>query len=142
MTTTTIATAPSLLRLALRTDAVVSGVNGAAYLLVAGPLSGLLGLPAGVLRPVGLFLLLYAGAVWLVGERPAVPAVRTVIIGNLLWTAGSLAVVAADLGTPSTIGAVWLVLQAAVVAGFALVQIAGLRRETAVSGRSGRSARA
>ena len=125
---TTTATAPSLLRLALRTDAVVSGLNGAAYLFVAGPLSDLLGLPAGVLRGVGVFLVVFAAAVWLVGDRPAGPAVRTVIAGNLLWTAGSLAVVATDLGTPTTIGAVWLVLQALVVAAFAVLQVAGLRR--------------
>jgi hypothetical protein len=134
MTTTTLP-APTLLRVALRADAVVSGLNGAAYLLLAGPLADLLGLSAGVLRGVGIFLLAYAAAVWLVGDRPAAPAVRAVIAGNLLWTAGSLAVVAADLGTPTTIGAVWLVLQAAVVAGFAVLQIAGLRRSAGVSDR-------
>ena len=134
MTTTTTA-APSLLRLALRLDAVVSGLNGAAYLLLAGPLADLLGLSAGVLRGLGVFLLVFAAAVWLVGDRPAPPAVRAVVTGNLLWTAGSIAVVVADLGSPSTIGAVWLVLQAAVVAGFAVLQIAGLRRSAAVSDR-------
>lgn len=132
--TTTTTPAPSLLRLALRVDAVVSGLNGAAYLLLAGPLSDLLGLSAGVLRAVGIFLLVYAAAVWLVGDRPASPAVRAVITGNLLWTVGSLAAVATDLGTPTTIGAVWLVLQAVVVAAFAVLQLAGLRR-SAVSGR-------
>jgi hypothetical protein len=133
MTTNTLP-ALSLLRLALRADAVVSGLNGAAYLVIAGPLSDLLGLPAGVLRGLGVFLLVYAAAVWLVGERPVVPAVRAVITGNLVWTAGSLVVVATDLGSPTTIGAVWLVLQAVVVAGFAVLQLAGLRRTGAVSG--------
>jgi hypothetical protein len=132
--TTTTAPAPSLLRLALRTDAVVSGLNGAAYLLLAGPLSDLLGLPVGALRGVGAFLLVFASAVWLVGDRPVGTAVRTVATGNLLWTVGSIAVVAADIGTPTAIGAVWLVLQAIVVAGFALLQFAGLRRATAVTG--------
>jgi hypothetical protein len=140
MTTTTTA-ARSLLRLALRLDAVVSGLNGAAYLLLAGPLSDLLGLSAGVLRGVGVFLLVYGAAVWLVGDRPATPAVRAVITGNLLWTAGSIAVVVADLGTPTTVGAAWLVLQAVVVAGFAALQIAGLRRRSLVSGRSTPSGR-
>jgi hypothetical protein len=129
--TTTTAPAPSLLRLALRTDAVVSGFNGAAYLLLAGPLADLLGLPTGVLPGVGLFLLAFAAAVWLVGERPARAAVRNVVAGNLLWTAGSIAVVVADLGTPTTLGAVWLLLQAVVIAGFAVLQIVGLRRATA-----------
>jgi hypothetical protein len=53
------------------------------------------------------------------------------LAGNLLWTAGSIAVVAADVGTPTTIGAVWLVLQAVVVGGFAALQIVGLRRPAA-----------
>ena len=132
--TTTTAPAPSLLRLALRADAVVSGLNGAAYLLLTGSLSDLLGLSAGVLRAVGVFLLVYAAAVWLVSDRPAAPAVRVVITGNLIWSAGSIAVVATDLGTPTTIGAVWLVLQAIVVAGFAVLQLVGLRRATAVGG--------
>ena len=126
MTTTT--GSPTLLRLVLRVDAFVSGLNGAAYLLVAGPLSDLLGLPAGALRAVGVFLLVFAAAVWSVGDRPTAPAVRIVVTGNLLWTAGSLVVVAVDLGTPTTVGAVWLVLQAVVVATFALLQAAGLRR--------------
>jgi hypothetical protein len=126
--TTTTASAPSLLRLALRADAVVTGVNGAAYLLLAGPLSDLLGPPAGVLRGIGIFLLAFAAAVWLVADRPAAPAVRVVITGNLLWAAGSIAVVVVGLGSLTTIGAVWTVLQAVVVAGFAVLQTAGLRR--------------
>jgi hypothetical protein len=131
MTTNTIP-APSLLRLALRADSVVTGLNGAAYLLLAGPLSDLLGPPAGVLRGVGVFLLVFAAAVWPTADRPAVPAVRAVIAGNLLWAAGSIAVVVVGAGDPTTIGAVWIVLQAAVVAAFALLQLTGLRR--AISG--------
>ena len=126
--TTTTAPAPSLLRLALRTDAVVSGLNGAAYLLLAGPLADLLGPSTAVLRAVGIFLLAFDAAVWLIGDRPAAPAVRVVITGNLLWTAASILVVASGLGTFTTVGAVWTVLQAVVVAGFAVLQTAGLRR--------------
>jgi hypothetical protein len=71
--------------------------------------------------------------VWLVGDRPVAAAVRIVVAGNLLWTAASVAVAAGD-GTLTTIGTVWVVLQALVVAGFAVLQFAGLRRATAVSG--------
>jgi hypothetical protein len=133
MTTNTLA-APSLLRFALRSDAVVSGLNGAAYLLLAGPLADLLGFPDAALRAVGVFLLVFAAAVWLVGERPVPSAVRAVVAANALWSVGSIVVVIADLATPTTIGAVWLVLQALVVAGFAILQLAGLRRRAAVSG--------
>ena len=123
-------TRPDLLRLALRLDAVVTGVNGAAYLLAASVLDDLLGLPAGLLRSGGVFLLLFAAVVWLLGARPAIstPAVRAVIALNVLWSVGSVVAVVGDAGSPSTVGAVWLVVQALVVAAFAALQLAGLRR--------------
>jgi len=131
--TTTRSTAPpDLLRLALRLDAAVTGLNGAAYLLAAPLLDDLLGLPAGLLRGTGVFLLAYAGAVWLVGARPrpSTAAVRTVIGLNALWAVGSIVAVLTDAGTPTTVGAAWIVLQAVVVAAFAGPQIAGLRRRS------------
>jgi hypothetical protein len=120
----------SRLRLALRADAVVTGVNGVAYLAAAPVLEDLLGLSGGLLRGVGAFLLVYAAAVWLVGagRRISTAAVETVIAANVLWAVGSVVAVATDLGSPTTVGAVWLVLQAVVVAGFAAAQLAGLRR--------------
>ena len=117
-----------LLRSSLKLDAAVTGANGAAYLLAAPLLADLLGLPAGWLRGVGAFLLLFGVAVWAVAARPARTAVEAVVAANALWVAGSVAVVLAGLGSPTTIGAVWLVLQAAVVAAFAVLQAAGLRR--------------
>jgi hypothetical protein len=120
----------SLLRLALRLDAVVTGANGAAYLTAAPLLDDLLGLPGGLLRGVGVFLLLFALAVWLVGVRPRISgaAAEAVIGANALWTIGSVVAVATGSGSPTTVGAVWLLLQALVVAGFAALQLAGLRR--------------
>ncbi|TYP86555.1 hypothetical protein [Blastococcus xanthinilyticus] len=118
-----------LLRPVLRLDALVTGANAAAYLLAAPLLDGLLGLPAGLLRGVGAFLAGYAVAVWLVAARRPIsaPAAEVVVGANVLWVVGSLAAVLTGLGSPSTVGAVWLVLQAAVVAGFAGLQVAGLR---------------
>jgi len=119
-----------LLRLALRLDAVVTGVNGAAYLLGASLLDGLLGLPTGLLRGVGAFLLVFAAAVWLVAARrqPNGAAVEAVIGANVLWAVGSVVAVVTGFGSPTTLGAGWLLLQAAVVAGFAALQVTGLRR--------------
>ncbi len=128
MTTTTAPVSRSLLRPVLRVDAVVSGVNGVAYLIAAGPLAELLGLPAEWLLGVGAFLAVFAGAVWTVGSRPPGAAVRAVVTANVLWVIGSVAVVLAGLGSPTTVGSVWLLLQAAVVAAFAAAQGAGLRR--------------
>src|SRR5215213_7839828 len=118
----------SLLRLALRLDAVVTGLNGAAYLTAARVLDDLLGLSGGLLRGVGAFLLLYAGAVWFVGARTRISAaaVEAVVVANVLWAIGTVLAVATGFGSPTTVGAVWLVLQAVVVAGFAALQLAGL----------------
>jgi hypothetical protein len=120
----------SLLRLALRLDAVVTGANGAAYLAAAPLLDDVLGLSAGPLRGVGVFLLVYGVAVWLVGTGPRISgaAVEAVVVANVLWAVGSVVAVVTDVGSPTAVGAVWLVLQAVVVAGFAALQLAGLRR--------------
>lgn len=128
-------TAPShdaMLRLGLRLDAVVTGLNGAAYLAGAALLDGVLGISTGVLRGAGGFLLAFAVAVWLVGTRPtvSVSATRVVVELNLLWAAGSPAAAVFGWGTPTTAGTVWIGLQAAVVAGFGALQWIGLRRSS------------
>jgi hypothetical protein len=116
--------------LALRLDAVVTGANGLAYLAAAGPLSDLLGLDAGFLRGIGLFLLAFTAFVWRVSARttPRPGAVRAVIAVNAAWVVGSLALAALALGSPSTAGTVWAVVQAVVVGAFAELQILALRR--------------
>jgi hypothetical protein len=126
--TTTTARSSSLLRAVLRLDALVSGVNGAAYLLAAGPLADLLGIPPDPMRGVGAFLLVYAGVVWAVASHPARPAVLGVVGANAVWAAGSVLVVVTDAFSPTTGGTVWLLLQAVVVAAFAVVQATAVRR--------------
>ncbi len=123
-------TSGSPLRLALRLDAVVTAANGLAYLAAAGPLADLLGLDAALLRAVGAFLVAFAAFVWRVGARtdPSAAAVRAVVAVNVAWVAGSLVLAAQGLGSPTTAGTVWVVLQAAVVGAFAELQLLGLRR--------------
>jgi len=127
---TTIAPRRSLLRTALTLDAGVTAANGAAYLALAGPLHDLLGLSETLLRGAGAFLLVYALAVGLLAARPRPPraGVLAVIAANALWAADSVVAALAGWGDPTTAGAVWLVLQAVVVAGFAALQVAGLAR--------------
>lgn len=112
------------LRLALKLDAVVTGVNGAAYLALAGPLEHLLGVEASLLRPIGAFLLAFAVFVSFVATRREVPraGVTAVIEANVLWVIASLAFVVIGVSSPDTAGSVWAVMQAAVVAGFAGLQ--------------------
>jgi hypothetical protein len=119
-----------LLRLALGLDAVVTGANGVAYLVAADALDGLLGLPVALQRGVGAFLVVFAALVGIAATRPVIarPAVGAVVAANLLWAAGSVVVAVLGVGSPTTAGTVWILLQAAVVAAFAAVQTAGLRR--------------
>jgi hypothetical protein len=113
------------LRIALKLDAVVTGANGAAYLVLAGPLGDLLGLAPSLLRSIGAFLLVFAGAVWLVAARPAIslPATVAVIAANALWAVGSVTFLALGASDPTTAGGIWIVLQALVVAGLAELQV-------------------
>jgi hypothetical protein len=119
----------SLLRLALKADAIVTGANGAAYLAVAGPLGDLLGLPEALLRGIGALLLAYAALVWLAGSRRTISrrAAGAVIAANAAWVIASGLAALLAWGSPSTAGTVWIVLQAVAVAGFAELQLAGLR---------------
>ena len=125
------------LRTALKLDALVTGANGAAYLVAAGPLEDLLGLSPALLRPTGAFLLLFSAAVWTVASRPQVsPSAALVVIAlNVLWAADSIAFLATGVADPTTAGAVWIVMQAVVVAGFAALQTVtrGAARNRAVA---------
>jgi hypothetical protein len=120
-----------LLRLALKLDAIVTGANGAAYLVAAGPLGDLLGLSPALLRGTGAFLVAFAAAVWLTATRRSIsrPAVYAIVAANAIWAVDSIVAAIAGWGTPDTAGTVWIVLQAIVVAGFAELQLAGLRRK-------------
>lgn len=123
-------TGDGLLRMALKLDAVVTGANGAAYVVIAGPLGDLLGMPASFLRAIGVFLVIFAAAVWATAtsDRPAPAAVIAIIALNLLWVLDSLVVLVTGAYDPTTVGAVWVALQAATVAGFAALQAAGRKR--------------
>ncbi|WP_406718507.1 hypothetical protein OHA53_30250 [Streptomyces althioticus] len=116
------------LRRLLALDAVVTGANALAYLALSGPLGRFLGIGSGLLLGLGAFLAVYAAAVGLLAARPHPPTagVRGVVEANLAWTAASFLVLALWL-SPTTEGAVWVVLQALVVGGLALVQHRALK---------------
>ncbi|MER5939832.1 hypothetical protein ABT121_21195 [Streptomyces sp. NPDC001928] len=118
----------TLLRRFLALDAVVTGANGLAYLVASGPLGRLLGVDSGLLLALGGILVAYAAAVGALASRPRPAAlpVRAVIEANLAWAGLSLVALTVWL-SPSATGAVWTVLQALVVAGFAIVQLIALK---------------
>ena len=119
----------SLLRTALTLDAVVTGANGLAYLVLAGPLSDVLGHSETLLRGVGAFPLVFAAMVAVTANRPQRGAVLAIVAANVAWAAGSVVAAIAGWGSPETAGTVWTVMQAVVVAGFAELQLIGLRSE-------------
>lgn len=120
----------TLLRVALKLDAAVSGANGAAYVVAAGPLGGVLGLSPSLLRAAGVFLVAFAAFVWLAGSRRVVSrsAVIAIVSVNVLWAVASVAAAIMGWDSPEAAGAVWIVVQALVVGGFAELQVVGLRR--------------
>ncbi|MFF6773254.1 hypothetical protein ACFY8W_06795 [Streptomyces sp. NPDC012637] len=121
----------SMVRRFLALDAVVTGANGLAYAAAPGPLGELLGIERGLLFELGLFLTVYAVGVGLLAGRPQPPArgVQAVVHTNLLWAVLSVVALAGRLD-PTTAGAVWTLLQAGTVAGFAALQWAALRAAT------------
>lgn len=119
-----------LLRRSLQLDAAASGGLGVLLAAAAALLDELLGIPAVVLVPVGGFLVAYAACLWFIGSRSQVsrPAVRVVVVGNLLWVAASVLAVVAGWWSPTTVGTAFVCAQAAAVALFAELQLTGLRR--------------
>ncbi|MFF4871244.1 hypothetical protein ACIPQA_15850 [Streptomyces sp. NPDC090109] len=112
----------------LALDAAVTGANGLAYAVASRPLGELLGIDAGPLLGLGLFLVVFAAGVGRLASRPQPPAtaVKLVVDANLLWAVLSVVALAVWL-EPTTAGLVWTPLQAAVVAGFAVLQWTALR---------------
>ncbi|MFD3410846.1 hypothetical protein [Streptomyces cyaneofuscatus] len=116
--------------MALKLDAVVTGLNGIAYLALATVLDSFFGVTTAVQYPVGAFLLLYALGVLAIGTRKEInrTGLTAVIVANVLWVVLSLVVLISGLLSPTGIGAVWIVLQSLTVGGFAALQYVGLKR--------------
>ncbi|SFQ73119.1 hypothetical protein SAMN05421810_11542 [Amycolatopsis arida] len=107
---------------------MATGALGVLLLVLVGRLDALVGIPAAVALPAGVFAAGYAVAVWLVAARPRLSpaAVTAAVVVNVLWVAHSVLFVV--VGAPTTLGTVLVLLQAAAVLGFAALQATGLRR--------------
>ncbi|UYQ65513.1 hypothetical protein [Streptomyces peucetius] len=118
----------TMLRRFLAADAVVTGANGVAYAAASGPLGRLLGVDSTLLAGLGVFLVAYGLGVGLLTARPRPPraGVTLVVDANILWSLLSVAALVLWLD-PTAAGAVWTVLQALAVAGFAVLQWSALR---------------
>jgi hypothetical protein len=117
----------------LRIDAIASGAS-AVLLLVGGQmLTDFLGIPGGLLLALGIVLLVYAVALWLVQARPPLnpAAVQAVVAVNCLWVLASLLTVVLSWLPLTELGIAFVLVQAAAVALIADLEFIGLRRATA-----------
>lgn len=107
----------------LLADAALTGVNGLAYLVLPGVLGELFGISTGLLVGIGVFLLVVAGEIAFLATRAAIPRLGVLLVAevNAAWVVGSVLFAAvADL---TTVGVLWTLAQAAVVAAFAVRQV-------------------
>ncbi|WP_314174972.1 hypothetical protein [Streptomyces winkii] len=117
-------------RLALKADGIVTGLNGLGYLALATVLEPFLGIGTSVHYAIGVFLVLYAAGVLVVGTRETInrTALGTVLVANLLWAALSVVTLFSGALSPTVAGEAWIVLQAVVVGLFAELQYVGMKR--------------
>lgn len=124
--------ASRLLTVALLLDAVATAATGMLMLLFATQLQALLHLPRWLMIGAGVFMLVYAVLIERLSRRSALPrwAVLGVIVGNALWAADCAVLAFAGILAPSTLGIAFLLVQAAIVFGFAELQYLGMKRST------------
>jgi hypothetical protein len=122
-----------LLRRAIQIDAVVSGAMALLLTFAAGMLAPLLHLPEALMLESGLFLIAYAALVGWLGTRATMPKllVLVIIVGNALWTLGSIGLLFSGAVTPNLLGQIFVAAQAIAVGVFAELQYIGLRRSAA-----------
>ncbi len=118
---------------ALLFDAVATAAMGGLLVAAAGPLSGVLGMPAGLLRWAGLVLVPFAAVLGWMGTRPRVsPGAAWAIIGcNVLWAADSAILLLSGWVNPTMLGTAFVLVQGAAVGAFAWMEHATLRRALA-----------
>lgn len=123
------------LRNALHADAAVTGA--AALLMAVGApfLSGLLGLPSGLLFWAGVALFPFVAMLVVVARRASVSKIVLVdiIAINALWVVGSFALMFSGAIAPNLLGIAFISAQAITVALFAELQFVGMRRAAAAA---------
>lgn len=119
------------LRNALLADAGMSGAAGLLMALAAGPLSGLLEVPAPLLMWAGIICIASAALMAYAGTREPVPVglAWLIVIGNVGWVAASLALVAGVI-RPNALGVAFILAQAAAVALVTKLEHDGVRRRS------------
>ena len=120
------------LRTVLAADAVSAGAMGLLLLVAPPMLLELLGLPGWLTRGAGLALLPFAAlAAWTASRAtPPRAAVWTIAVLNAAWAVESVVTVAGGFVSATPLGVAFVLVQAALVAAFAALQVAALRRSS------------
>ncbi len=124
---------PSLfLRRVLQLDAAATGATGLLLLGGTATLSSLFNLPASLLVYAGIFSVGWALTLGFVSlrERLSHGFVWTIIIANVAWVIGSVALLVSGYASPTWLGYAFVIAQALAVDIFAALQFFGLRRQT------------
>ena len=121
------------LRRVLFADAASCVGMGLFLALLAEPLAPMLGLPGALQRYAGFALLPVGAFMAWVATRPQLPlaGVWTVIVGNVGWVAASAALLLAT--APTTLGYVFVIGQALVVAALAELEYVSTRAARAAA---------
>jgi hypothetical protein len=119
----------SLLRFAMRADAVLTGLAGIAAIPLAGWLSEVSGTTTAFEYSMSAFFIVYGIVVFGLAALPSVqvPGIA-VIIANLLYTVAAVVLVLADWMPLTTIGVVLTLATGVYTAVFAELQYQGVRR--------------
>jgi hypothetical protein len=119
----------SLLRLAMRADALITGVLGVMNVALASWIAEISGTTPAMEYAMGAFFIAYGVVVFgLAALRSVrVPGVA-VVIGNLVYTVGSLVVVLADVWALTATGVVLTLATGVYTLVFAELQYQGVRR--------------
>jgi len=119
----------ALLRLAMRADAVLTGLAGIAGIPLAGWLAELSGTTTTFEYSMSAFFILYGLVVFGLAALPSVrrPGIA-VVVANLLFTVGSVVLVVADVFQLTTTGVVLTLAMGVYTLVFAELQYQGVRR--------------
>jgi hypothetical protein len=123
-------TVSRFVRNVLLADAGVSAAAGALLVLGGSALPLLLGLPASLLLPAGLFMLGYAAVLTWLSRRERLPrfALWLLVVGNVLWAAECAVIAFGSSYAPTGLGQAFLGLNVVTVLVLAELQFICLRR--------------
>ena len=122
----------SLLRLAMRADAVLTGVMGVIGVPLAGWLAHVSGTTVGFEQAMSAFFIAYGVVVFGLSTLRSVKVPgMVVIIGNVLFTIGAVALVVAGPFPLTTLGVVFTLASGVYTLAFAELQYQGWRRAKA-----------